>query len=91
MAHEGESTDHLEDLSGGGGGSRSTRVLATIVTWTISAFKTRGINNSTWASTSSHRPVHQAGPKCTQARIVNGACPALLRRSTGCRDSVVRC
>jgi hypothetical protein len=43
MAHEGESTDHLEDLSGGGGGSRSTRVLATIVTWTISAFKTRGI------------------------------------------------
>ena len=44
MAHEGESTDHLEDLSGGGGGSRSTRVLATIVTWTISAFKTRGIN-----------------------------------------------
>jgi hypothetical protein len=43
MAHEGESTDHLEDLSGGGGGSRSTHVLATIVTWTISAFKTRGI------------------------------------------------
>ena len=33
---------HLEDLSGSG--TRSSRVLAAIVTWTISAFKTRGIN-----------------------------------------------